>query len=212
MATIAEWLIDQLDSDMGKRRRELIDLRLLIATATGARRATLARTCVIMAYAHWEGFTKQALRLYLDHLVKLKIKLVELKYELQALALYAKLESAGGPEKSISNAAAVLKELDSRNSDAFFVEGKSVVHVGNMTASNLKLILEFAALQYLPFYATRENFIDSVVCARRHLIAHGEFLPVSTADARDIVQAVLALCDELNDQVQTAAVYREYLI
>jgi hypothetical protein len=212
VATVAEWLIDELDDELAKRRRELIDLRLLVATASGPRQETLARACVSMAYAHWEGFSKQALRLYLDHLGKLRIKLGDLKYELQALALLAKLKSMGGPEKSITNAATLLKDLDSRNSEIFFVDSKEIMRIGNMTSENLRLVLEFAALTYLPYYATRANFIDSVICARRHLIAHGEILPVSVGDARDIILDVLTLCDEINAQVQTAALYREYLV
>jgi hypothetical protein len=212
VATVAEWLIDKLDDELAYRRRELIDLRLLVATTTGSRQATLSRACIAMAYAHWEGFTKQTLRLYLDHLVKLRLKIVDLKYELQALALYTRMKSVSAPEKSIANAAALLRDLDSRSSEVFIIDGQQAVRVGNMTSVNLKIILEFSALQYLPYYATRENFIDSVICARRHFVVHGELYPVSASEARDVVFDVLALCDEINDQVQTAAVYREYLI
>lgn len=106
----------------------------------------------------------------------------------------------------------LLKDLDGRSSDLFSIDSRSVVRIGNMTSENLRLLLEFSALAYMPCYATRENFIDSVICASRHIIAHGETYPVSASDARDIIVDVLSLCDEVNDQVQTAAVYREYLI
>lgn len=212
MATVAEWLIDQLDRDLATRRRELIDLRLMVATSRGARSAMLSRAGVVMAYAHWEGFAKHALRLYFEHLVKLRIKLADLKYELQALALAAKIKSAIGEEKSIAMAATLLKDLDGRGSEIFFVDSRKIVRVGNMTSENLKIILEFAALAYQPCYATRENFIDTVICGSRHLIAHGEEYAISAGDARDVIVDVLSLCDEINSQVQTAAVYREYLI
>ena len=212
MATVAEWLIDRLDDDLANRRRELIDLRLQVATTRGAREAALSRTCVVMAYAHWEGFTKQAFRLYLEHLVKLRLKIVDLKYELQALCLFAKMKGAMITGSSVGNAAALLKDLDARSSDIFVVDGQQAVRVGNMTSENLKLLLELTALQYMPAYAMRENFIDSVVCKNRHLIAHGEMSRVAAADARSIVADVIALCQDVNNQVQTAAVYREYLI
>lgn len=212
MATVAEWLIDQLDAELAVRRRELIDLRLLTATTSGARNATLSRTCVVMAYAHWEGFTKRALRLYFDHLVKLRLKLVDLKYELQTVALSARMKSVADTAKSIADKCTLLKYLDNRSSEIFVIDSKEIVRVGNLTSDNLKILLEFAALEYRPSYATRENFIDSVVCGGRHLIAHGELYPVSASDARYIASAVLTLCDEINDQIQTAAVYREYFI
>ncbi|MCK2221908.1 MAE_28990/MAE_18760 family HEPN-like nuclease [Actinomadura sp. ATCC 31491] len=208
---MAEWLIDELDRDLAARRRELIDLRLLVSAADGSRGMMIARTCQVMAYAHWEGFSKHALRRYLDHLVKMRVKLGDLKYELQALALMGHMKEAVAAERSVTGSASLLRTLDCRGTELFSVDAGEVIRVGNMTSENLRTLLECVALPYLADYSIRENFIDSVVCGRRHRIAHGEWQPIATSEARSVIGDVLKLCTTLNDQVQTAALYKQYL-
>ena len=81
-----------------------------------------------------------------------------------------------------------------------------------MTAATLRGLLGCVGLDYLASYQTREKFIDSVVCGRRHRIAHGEWQPITSQEARQVGRDVIDLCGEVNQQVQTAAVYSEYLL
>jgi MAE_28990/MAE_18760-like HEPN len=211
MSNAAEWLVDKLDADLSKRRLELIDLRLLVSTSTGQRSTLLCRACHVMAYAHWEGFAKTAIRLYLDHLKLLTLYVTSLRYELQALAFAPQIRTAANTIRSVADISTALQDLDQRANRVFDVDTKEVVKVGNVTSDNLRLMLQCAGLPYLPGYAMRENWLDTVVCGRRHRIAHGDWQPVSRTEAREVVADVLVLCSELNNQIQTAAVYREYL-
>jgi hypothetical protein len=56
-------------------------------------------------------------------------------------------------------------------------------------------------------YELRERFIDEVICGRRHRIAHGARQPITTTELNEVVHEVVHLCDELNAQVQEAALY-----
>jgi hypothetical protein len=58
--------------------------------------------------------------------------------------------------------------------------------------------------------AQRENFIDKILCGRRHRIAHGHWQPVSAEDARSVADDVLLLCTEFAEQLQAAALYEQY--
>ena len=212
MVTHAERLVDQLDRDLAQRRRELIDLRLMVSSGTGTRLAMLTRTCQVMAYAHWEGFVKHALRAYLDHICMLKPNLGDLRLELQALALRASIRAAATPERDIGSAATLLAHLDARANDAFVVDAEEVVRTGNMTADTLKALLGCAGLDFDAVYDARQNYIDSVICGRRHRVAHGSWQPVTQDEARDLLTDVMMLCSEVNDQIQTAVVYEQYLL
>ena len=210
MVTLAEELVDALDRDLAKRRRELIDLRLMVASGSGARLATLSRTCQVMAYAHWEGFVKHALRAYLAHIVQLTLKVGDLRYELQGLAVRDAMRRAVMPERDISELALFLPQVDSRANDVFSIDPTDVIRSGNLTADTLRALLACAGLTYSATYQARENYIDSVVCGRRHRVAHGGWQPITATEARDLITDVMSLCEEINAQVQTAVVYEEY--
>lgn len=212
MPTLVEKLVDDLDSDLAKRRREITDLRLMVAASSHARLDLVARACHVMAYAHWEGFVKFSLRAYLGHLVSRRLTLGALNYSLQSLTVKNDIRIASEPDRSVDLLAALLVSLDSRASQPFLVTPSDVVKTGNMTAETLRTLLGCVGLDYLSAYETRENFIDSVVCGRRHRIAHGEWQPISRDEARSVASDVLELCDELNQQIQTAALYESYRI
>ncbi|HET7736896.1 MAG TPA: MAE_28990/MAE_18760 family HEPN-like nuclease [Nocardioidaceae bacterium] len=210
MPTLVEKLVDDLDGDLSKRRREILDLRLMVAASSGARLDLITRSCHVMAYAHWEGFVKFSLRAYLDHLVDRRLTVGALNYRLQSLTVKSEMRFASEPDRSVERIASLLVDLDSRATQPFLVTAADVVKTGNMTSDTLRTLLGCAGLDYLSAYETRENFIDSVVCGRRHRIAHGDWQPISRNEAREVAEDVLELCDELNQQVQTAALYELY--
>lgn len=212
MPALVEKLIDDLDGDLAKRRREITDLRMMVDASSGPRLELLARTCHVMAYAHWEGFVKFALRAYLEHLVLKKLRVGDLKYGLQGLTVKRAMKAASEPERTVDLVAELLKEIDTRAGEPFTVSAADVVRTGNMTSETFKSLLSCANLEYLPSYAVRENFVDSVVCGRRHRIAHGEWQPISKEEARSVAADVLSLCGEVNEQIQAAALYESYRI
>lgn len=210
MVTLAERLIDDLDGDLAKRRRELIDLRLLVASASGSRLDLLSRACQVMAYAHWEGFVKYALQRYLAYIARLSPKVGDLRYQLQGLYLREEIRRAVAPERDVSDLAGLLPQLGARTQDVFLIEPTEVIRSGNLTSDNLRTLLGCAGLDYTAAYEAREKYIDSVVCGRRHRVAHGGWQPITATEARELVSDVLDLCEEVNGQIQTAVVYERY--
>lgn len=210
MPTLVEKLVDDLDGDLSRRRREITDLRLIVAASSGARLDLMTRSCHVMAYAHWEGFVKFSIRAYLDHLVNKGLTVGALNYRLQSLTVKNDPRFDSKPDRSVERIASLLIDLDSRATRPFAVTAAEVVKTGTMTSDSLRILLGCAGLDYLSAYETRKNFIDSVVCGRRHRIAHGEWQPISRDEAVQVANDVLELCDELNQQVQTAALYESY--
>jgi hypothetical protein len=210
--TLLEQLVDDLDSDLANRRREIVDIRLMVSASSGARLDLLARACHVMAYAHWEGFVKRALRAYLDYLLTRGLNVGDLQLGLQGLALREAIKVAVEPDRAVDRIANLLQQFDSRAAEPFRVAPQEVVKTGNMTASTLRALLGCVGLDYLPAYQTRENYIDSVVCGRRHRIAHGDWQPISGEEAREVSLAVLDLCSEINLQIQEAALYQSFLL
>jgi hypothetical protein len=162
-----------------------------------------------MAYAHWEGFAKTAFVAYLTHLMKLNIMVECLKEPLQALAFMEDVHRAASDTK-IASAVRLLRAYDSRAATQFALAAQELVKTGNLDSVTFRRFIENCALDYLPYYEMRENFIDQILCGRRHRIVHGEWQPVSHDEMDETVWGSLELCDRLNDQIQEAAVYERF--
>lgn len=164
-----------------------------------------------MAYAHWEGFVKRALKGYLEYLLTRGLNVGDLQLGLQGLALRDSIRAAVEPDRTVDRISDLLQLLDARAAEPFKITPQEVVKTGNMTAATLKALLGCAGLAYLPAYETRENYIDTVLCGRRHRIAHGDWQPITAADARAVASDVLDLCTEINLQIQEAALYKSFM-
>src|SRR5690606_34874829 len=84
MANLAEFLSHQLTEDLKWREEELAVMRkqLYLAKEGGLQERVLLRAGVAMLYAHYEGYCKFAIELYLDSLRKLKLPRKEFVWKL----------------------------------------------------------------------------------------------------------------------------------
>jgi hypothetical protein len=209
MVTRLEMLVDKLDGQLAKRRKELTDIRLLSLSSSGSRGDTLRRAGHVMAYAHWEGFSKFAFRQYLEYLCDSRVSVNSLKIQLRALSYWNSFKSAAaaGDFQSVVG----FMESFAQAATTFTVEVGEITKTGNLDSRKFRSFLELCALDYRPVYQTRENFIDQVLCGRRHLIAHGLLMPISPTDLIEAIDGAMELCEEVNAQLQEALIYDEYI-
>jgi MAE_28990/MAE_18760-like HEPN len=211
MATRLEIFVDELDAEWVRRRRELSDIRLMAASATGRRATAIRRAGHIIAYAQWEGFGKFVIAGYLQYLCDRGDKIADLKANLRATALSRAVRSTSPDDDGFSVTLALIDALDTASNEKFTVEPKKLVYTGNLDSRKLRHLLQICALEYLDFYATREQFIDGVLCGRRHRLAHGSMEPVDHDDLQQALDGVIALCQQLNDQVVESLLYTNYI-
>jgi hypothetical protein len=210
MPSLVELFVDGLDGELASRKRELTDLYGMARTAASPRSDALARSCQVMAYAHWEGFCKRAFRLYVEHIEARRVTLDALHDELQFFALASRLKQAAADSSDLAARRALWAAIDARDTTRFAAGSTDWWHFGNLDSSTLRHFLELLALDYLPQYALRERFIDQVLCGRRHRIAHGELEPIDIKELGGTIADVTMLCDILNNQVQEAALYETF--
>jgi hypothetical protein len=89
MATFASFYAKQLTDDLLWREAELATMRkqLYLTNVGSLQETVLLRASTAMVYAHYEGFCKFALELYIDALERLKLKRRQLVWPLAALSL-----------------------------------------------------------------------------------------------------------------------------
>lgn len=210
MASPLDALVDDIDHDLALRKRELADLHLLAQTSTAPRRDTLARACLVLAYAHWEGFTKFALLKYCEFLERLNIVVADVVDSLQILQLTPSLRTAAAEKYSIDARVSLFQELEARSTTVFSVSNPESLALGNLDSKTLKATLEAFALEYRDAYRLRANFIDASICARRHRIAHGVIEPVDLTDLADVMGFVVDATEMIAEQITETALYERF--
>lgn len=209
MVTRLEMLVDRLDGQLGARRKELTDIRFLAVRASGSTAATVRRAGHVLAYSHWEGFSKYAFRQYLDYLCETQVTVDSLKIQLKTLNYWESLKSLAA-SMEFGSAIRLLQSMTLPNASYFAVDAREVTKTGNLDSRKFRSLLDVCALEYRAIYQTRENFIDQVLCGRRHRIAHGLLEPVSASDLTEAINGAVELCEEVNEQIQDALLYDRY--
>jgi len=89
MNNFAKFHIGQIESDLSWREQEMAILRkqLLQTTPGSVQEVTLLRANLAMIYAHYEGFCKFSLGVYIDALDKLSLRRIDLNWSIAAQSL-----------------------------------------------------------------------------------------------------------------------------
>lgn len=217
MGALAEKHADEISNDFVWRRRELDVARMLARNSKNNARRTARKSCIILNYAHWEGFAKFAFTKVVDsiseHLDRKICKFDDLTDRLRAMSIWCEYKSRVGGESDIycfSDAVSVL--LQSRQ--YVRIRSDQIVETrSNLNTDNLLAML-FAIGVDSSRYKIKEFKIDERICGFRHQLAHGnhQFFDSSIDDAlfEDTIDEGLGLMTELKDDLMNFLVLGEF--
>jgi hypothetical protein len=208
----------KLQRELAWRKREISDYRSLMAHADDSAHHVF-RSTQVMLCAHWEGFLKRAVDIYLKHVFAQNLTLRKLKPTLIAVALYSDVMKAadakfpGSELNHVSLADRIVSSIDERVS----VAGWDVNTEGNPGTEVVDKILKSAGLNPQigldsAAWATTKVFINEQLVADRHAIAHGQFKILSKAELLERSERLLRLLDQLSDHLYEAAITRSYAL
>jgi hypothetical protein len=207
-----EELIDAIATDLSWRRKELTDIRYLLQQASGnrSRQDLMTRAGIALLYSHWEGFVKAAAKAYLEFVAMQRCKNSELARCMLALTIRTRLNAASASKK-ISTHLELVDFFRSSMRQRSVLPYKSAIN----TESNLSSTVFFEILSTLGFdtedYESKAHMIDNHLLAKRNQIAHGSVLDVSVDDFLRIFEGITALMNGFRNQVENAAVSKQYL-
>ena len=199
-----------LDDDLAWRRHELRNMKFAVRSAGGNNQQVLARAGHTLAYAHWEGFVKQALEYYLTMVRTQAPQLDKLSDAWAGLALdrhVAKQHGLGDHEKTAEICRAVR---DDGLSGAHLPTNKIVDTRGNLKSELFRELFEMLGLDSGGF-STRFNYIDSNLLNLRNSIAHGRATAPSVDEFLETADVVSELIERVHVSVLNAAAARAFL-
>lgn len=202
MRTLGE-LDEALDSDLAWRRTELQSLLSSIRTTKGPAGDCLRRGGAALLYAHWEGYTKNALTAYWRYVARRGLAYKELNYNFVALGIERELSRGQGNKAGTKIISRVRRILSCDNDRAIMTE-REIDTQSNLSSEVLEELFERLGLDGSPL-ATKHHFIDFSLLKPRNSIAHGEYLDFSSEAYIDAHDEVLGLLNMVRNIVSNAA-------
>lgn len=183
MKSLADLITEELSEDLRWREQELALMRKqLVTSATGSlQEKVFLRANLAMIYAHYEGFCKFALEIYLDALDRLKLKRKDLKWPLATYSLGKLHKELLAEKDKTSFFSHMLNEFD-RHLDEV-AEYERPGQIANLWPDLLEKWL--VRLNLGADYVSRERTLLESLVNSRNQIAHGKKLMVSSRSELD---------------------------
>jgi hypothetical protein len=205
-------LRDALDTEVAWRRKELSGVRLLISSEKLRYAHGFAcRSAILVAYAHWEGFTKRALSAYHEYVHRQGLRYRDLSTPFVALACRAAIR-----QTAQSSAAHLYTQLIDflllNDSDKARLPYEDVVNTrDNLSSGVLRDLLLQCGLPYTDELALQEKRLDTQLLKVRNSIAHGGGDSVDPEDAMlmlEFVDRLISLVTTLIENGASTGAYR----
>ena len=206
-----ESLYDYISADLGWRKKELSVFKGQVERAEFRVRPALLRASIALLYAHWEGFVKNCTHAYLCYVASLKLTYLQLRPELAALAMRARLEEFETTNKAQIHTTLVRDIREDASSRARIPTNREAVRTfSNLNYDRLCDILCSVGCDFSR-YSTYEDLIDEQLLAARNRISHGEEDYIRLTDWEDVRVEIINMMDDISNQILNSATQRSYL-
>lgn len=206
-----EKLQDLLDQDMIWRKKELIDLKLMIHSTQNP---TLCKAGIALLSAHFEGFIKHAANLYVVYVASQNIELSELRTNFVAIHSRKIFDSCALSEKITVYQKAIDDFLQLFSTQRFRVrystEHPIIRTESNPSSTVVRNIFDSIGLDFSP-YETKVKYIDTDLLSNRHSIVHGERIYIEMSDFDNTFEEITQIMRQFSDQVMEAACNKRYM-
>ena len=196
----AEDFQSKLDDDFAWRRKELTVIYTNVKASKPLQVSTNIRIGVVMLYAHWEGFIKNAAELYLIFVACKKLKLNQLSSNMIAVSLKYKLKEFEETNKNTVHTQFIDFLLGSLDIRAQIPTDNVIKTQSNLNYSILKEILSTIGVDYQP-YELKEKYIDSQLLNLRNSVAHGQDPEIDEAGFHELYTEITNLMTSIKNEI-----------
>lgn len=204
-----EELQDCLTNDLAWRKKELSNLLNDVNTASPKKLPTSLRCAVVLLYAHWEGYIKNAASYYLIYIKSLKLNLNEVNKNILALTLKQKIREFNTTNKATYHVQFVDYFTNNLGEQVNFSVSDSIKTSSNLSSNILEEILATIGIAFTK-YELKANLIDGQLLNYRNTIAHGNNLPVDKAEYLTLHSEIIEMLNYISTDITNATVLEKF--
>lgn len=205
----AEELQARLDEDFAWRRKELTVIFTSVKSSKTLQLNTNIRIGVVMLYAHWEGFIKNAAEYYLIFVASRKLTLKQLSNSMIAVSLKSKLKEFEETNKNTIHTQLINYLLGDLNIRAQIPTENIIKTQSNLNSGILREILSIIDVDY-SFYELKEKYIDSQLLRIRNSVAHGQNPEIDEAEFYELYREITSLMTAIKGEITNNAILSNY--
>lgn len=204
-------LIDYLAGQKKQRKRELISLSQDLVDQSGKELERACRAAIVLAYAHWEGFVKDAARAYVNFVSCKSRKLADLSLNFQALACRQEILSAQGATRRVKSHIILTKRFLDECNISFQINAETAIDTeSNLKSEVFENICACVGIDYSARWATDGPFMDDLFL-NRCAVAHGELFTPKKDYAIEVVKFIIKAIDNFSTEIENLALSDKYL-
>lgn len=209
MSAFSELYTKQIEKDLDWREAELSILRKLLmqTSVNSVQQKTLLRANLAMIYAHYEGFCKFALSLYIEAVNKRRLKRKELQWPIATHSMHKFVDELKAEKRSDKFFQKFLNEFDMHLDEIAHCE--NIAETSNLWPDLLIAWLERLGLPTINVKS--KNFFLRELVDTRNKVAHGEGMHVKDLQAlTDYADAAMLAMHEVAVEISDALEKRSY--
>jgi hypothetical protein len=199
-----------LDDDFAWRRKELTSVFTNVQSSKYLQIKTSLRIGIVMLYAHWEGFIKNAAEYYLIYVATKRLNYSELSNNFIALSLKIKLTEFNQTNKNTIHTQMVSFLLGDLNKRAQIPTENIIKTQSNLNSDILREILSVIGVDY-QHYELKEKLIDSQLLKIRNTVAHGQDFEINISEFTILYNEITGLMAKFKNDLSNSATLRTYL-
>jgi len=205
----AEQLQTVLDDDSAWRRKELTMILTTVKSSRPKLLNTNIRIGVVILYAHWEGFIKNAAENYLTYVAGKKLPYDELNNNFIALSLKTKLLEFELTNKNTVHTQLIEFLLGNLKIKANLPTENIIKTQSNLNSNILKEILSILGIDYSQ-YELKEKYIDSQLLKIRNSVAHGQNPDITEIDFYELYTEITEMLTSIKNEISNNASLAKY--
>lgn len=205
----AEQLQTALDDDFAWRRKELTTILTTVKSSRPKLLNTNIRVGIVILYAHWEGFIKNAAEYYLIYVAGKKLPFNELENNFIAICLKNKLVEFEQTNKNTLHTQLINFLLGDLNIQASLPTDNVIKTQSNLNSNILKEILSILGIDYSQ-YELKEKYIDSQLLKIRNSVAHGQDPDISEIDFYELYNEITIMMTSIKNEISNNASLAKY--
>ncbi|WP_288529822.1 MAE_28990/MAE_18760 family HEPN-like nuclease [uncultured Secundilactobacillus sp.] len=211
-----ESLADQLDRELSWRRKELMQIRMAAReSAEAGGDKVVLRGSILIIYANWEGFIRQAANFYVGFVFNQKLPLTKLYSGFWAIDLVEEFNRIKQTEKKRRRMDFVDQLLNRRDNleHSKYVDKLNKRYINTESNLNIDRFKDIIAILGLRInLSLGDTMIDLNLLSPRNEIAHGGKRTVSTEDVLEICNYVMGQMENFYNGVLEAAEKKYYIV